>query len=188
MKDIEHLFKLFELTSNEFYLNGENRWKFFKTFGALLSALIAAAYKLPELATPLLIITSFVSLGGILILVSVYRTIVSIDQILTGLQKEILLTIFEDEKDKVDSLLYPESTQFLRGASYVFSIHSAMVIILGAFFLFSTVRLLNVHVSQNASTLAVATIVLGVAVVWMAYHFSNLSFTSGELDEEADDH
>lgn len=134
---LEILFKTFELINNEFYRNGENRWKFFASIGTALSGFIFASLQFPIISKALLLATMILSIGGLIILISIYRIIVAIDIILTGLQKQLIESVFENKKANLKKLYYPESRQFLHGLSYFFSIHNGMTFIYSGFFTLS---------------------------------------------------
>lgn len=186
--DIEYLYKTFELTNAEFYRNEQNRWKFFQVFGAALSGMIVAAYKVKGLELPLLILSSLVSLGGILVLISVYRIIVSLDQIGTRLQREVIKYLFSNAPEKIEALLYPESTQFLRGSGYFFSMHNATTLILIGFFAFSTCRLTYLHLSHNLWVIGSLAMVEAVVLFTVTYVYSNRNYEKTPVGDESMEH
>ena len=186
--DIKYLFKTFELTNAEFYKNEENRWKFFQIFGAALSGMIVAAYKIKGLELPLLILSSLVSLGGIFVLISVYRIIVSVDKIGTRLQREVIKYLFRDTPEKIEGLLYPESTQFLRGSGYIFSMHNATTLILIGFFVFSTCRLAYLYLSQNLYIIGGIPIVETVILFTVTFKYSTKDYYKTPIEDESMGH
>jgi hypothetical protein len=131
------LFKTFELTSNEYYKNGENRWKYFATIGTALSGFIFASLQFPIISKALLLVTMILSIGGLIMLISIYRIIVAIDVILTNLQKVLVKKLLAEQKRISRDYYYPESNQFLKGFSYLFSIHNGMAFIYSGFFTLS---------------------------------------------------
>lgn len=182
--DIEYLFKTFELTNAEFYKNEQNRWRFFQIFGAALSGMIVAVYKVKGLELPLLILSSLVSLGGIFVLISVYRIIVSIDKIGTRLQREVIGYLFRDNPEKIERFLYPESTQFLRGSGYIFSMHNATTLILIGFFAFSTCRLAYLYLSQNLYIIWGIAIVETVILFTVTFKYSTKDYDKTPIEDE----
>lgn len=183
MNDVNHLFKTFALTNEEFCRNEENRWKFFKVFGTALSIFSAAAYQFPKLRIPLLALSVFIIFSGIVVLISVYRIIISIDLIGTKLQRELVLSIFSDEPTKAAGLLYPESSQFLRGAAYFFSVHNAMTLVFIAFFGFSSCGLYYYLVSKDSLLLFLLALFEFLLLWFLTYYFSNRPYQKGSYVE-----
>jgi hypothetical protein len=104
----------------------------------------------------------------------IYRIIVAIDRILTSMYKEFLHAIVPPEK--VHSLSYPEATQFLRGYSYVFSIHNALASIFAGFFVMAALTLLSMYASMPLIAYGIVGAVAWLVLLVFVWAASNVGF------------